>query len=118
MKLLESTTLFRKTLLNSVDLDVSLEGENDCNIVFSEDRRSRFIHVEIKSTKVSIFMRHFVSRHLFDFNVFSWWYNSYSYIDYLSKQYNTFSIVKYAKTVNYWSPYSLADGSFESRTPC
>ena len=40
------------------------------------------------------------------------------FIKYLIKQLNTFSICKYGKTVNCWSPNALVDGSLESRTPC
>ena len=34
------------------------------------------------------------------------------------KKLNSFSICKYAKTVNFCSSYALVDGSLESRTPC
>ena len=39
------------------------------------------------------------------------------FIKYLIKKLNTFSISKYAKTVNFCSSYTLVDGSLESRTP-
>ena len=40
------------------------------------------------------------------------------FIEYISKQYNTFSVAKYAETVNYWSSYAFVDGSLESMTLC
>ena len=74
------------------------------NNVYSDDfLGGRFIHVEIKSTKVSIFMP-ISSEQAFHLRNTS---NRFQ-----------FSICKYAKTVNYWSSYALVDGSLESRTPC
>ena len=87
----------------------------------------RFIPAEIKLTKVSICMP--ISREPASISPCK---HSKSvpirtcvckvvqqqFIKYLIKQYNTFSICKYAKTVNYWSSYALVDGSLESRTPC
>ena len=40
------------------------------------------------------------------------------FMKYLIKKMNSFSICKYAKTVNFCSSYALVDGSLESRTPC
>ena len=89
--------------------------------------RGRFIHVGIKATKVSIFMP--ISSEQASISP---WKHSKSipirtcvckvvqqlFIKSQIKQLNTFSICKYAKTVNYWSSYALVDGSLESRTPC
>ena len=87
--------------------------------------RGRFIHVEIKSTKVSIFMPIFseqvsIAKHSKSIPNCTCVCNVVQqlFIKYLIKQLNTFSICKYAKTVNYWSSYALVDGSLESRTPC
>ena len=89
--------------------------------------RGRFIHVEIKSTKVSIFMpisseqasispqKHSKSNPI---RTCVCKVVQQLFIKYLIKQLSTFSIYKYAKTVNYWSSYALVDGSLKSRTPC
>ena len=40
------------------------------------------------------------------------------FVKYIIQKLNTFSICKYAKTVNLCSSYALVDGALESRTPC
>ena len=80
----------------------------------------RFIHVEIKSTKVLIFMPIFREQpsmspyeHIKSISIRTCVCKVVQqlFIKYLIKKLNTFSLCKYAKTVNFCSSYALVGGS-------
>ena len=89
--------------------------------------RGRFIHVEIKSTKVSVFMTIFREQpsispyehtKSISFRTCVCKVVQQPFIKYLIKKSNSLSICKYAKNGNFCSSYALVDGSLGSRTPC